>query len=122
MQFDRLTSSPPRTIQSHTWLHSQLIIICKSDKQRRCIGWNDDLFPKSTVDRGREIRSALRIVLKCHTNGDSSAGGEAHHANPIRGNTPLRSMLPNHFDGLLPVGNCERFDLPGQLLELAWLW
>src|SRR5438477_6705075 len=89
MQFDRLTSSPPRTIQGHTWLHSDLIISGKSDKQRRRVGWNDDLFPKSTVDRGSEMRTTLRIVLKCHTNSDSAASGEAHHANPVRGDTPL---------------------------------
>jgi len=63
MQFDRLTSSSPRTIEGDTWLHSDPIIIGKSDKQRRCIGWNDDLFPQSTGDGGRETTTTLGIEL-----------------------------------------------------------
>src|SRR5256885_2917683 len=93
------------TVVNNTWLHNDLMIIGKSDKERRRVGWNDDLFPKSTVDRSSEMRTTLRIVLKCHTNGDSAASGEAHHANPVRGDTPLRSMLPYHFHGLLSVSN-----------------
>jgi len=119
VQFDRVTCGPPGTIQGNTWIHSQRIIIGKSDKQRRCIGWNSDLFPESTVDRGREIGTTLRIVLKCHTDGNSAPCGEAHDANPVRGYTPLGSTLPYHFDGLLSVGNGQRSNLPGHLPHLV---
>lgn len=104
VQFDRVASGPPCTIQGQTWIYSQFVIIGKSDKQWRRIGWKADLFPQSAIDRGREIGTALCIVLKCYTGGDSAARGETHHANPIRGNPPLRSTAPYYFHGLLSIG------------------
>ena len=77
VQFDWMPSGPPGTIQGQTWIHRQLIVISKSDKQRGRIGWNSDLFPKSTVDRGCKIGKALCVVLKCYTCGDPAACGEA---------------------------------------------
>ena len=64
MQFDRVTSGPPCTIQGNTWIYSQLIIIGESDEERRRTGWNSKIFPKSTVNRGHEIGTTIRIVLK----------------------------------------------------------
>src|SRR2546421_8131764 len=119
VQFDRVTSSPPGTIQGNTWIHSQLIIIGKSDEERRRTGWNSKLFPKSTVDRGREIGTTIRIVLKCYTDSDSTACREAHYANTVRVNSPLRSALPYHFHGLLSVRNGQRSNLPGHLPYLV---
>src|SRR2546421_6080938 len=51
VQFDWMTSSPPRTIQGHAWIHSHLIITGKSDEEWRCIGWDNNIFPKRTLDR-----------------------------------------------------------------------
>src|SRR6266702_6165481 len=119
VQFDRVVGYSPCMKQGYTWIHSQLIIIGESDKQWSCIGWDSDIFPKSTVNRGYEIRKAIRVVFKCHTSCDSATCREAHDANPVRGYIPLGSMLAYHLHGLFSVRNGERPNLPRHLPHLV---
>lgn len=93
VQFDRVAGCLPCTIQRHTWIHRQLIITGKSDKQRRRIVRNSDISPKSTIDRRREIWTTLLLVLKRHADGDPATCREAHHTNPVWENAPPGQIM-----------------------------
>src|SRR6516162_2228130 len=57
------------------------------------------------TNQPKEIRASGNLRLQQHSDGSHRSGREAHESNPIRRDSPVRSVLPDNLQRLNSVGD-----------------
>ena len=107
VQLDRASGRLPFGIEAIAAGGGQAVVGGAEDKQRRCVVGDLGTGGRSAVDRRREVRPGVRVVIHHDAHRDHAAGRETHDADAVGLDAPFGRVLAHDLDCLAAVGGAE---------------